>query len=144
MKVKLLIDGKEKVFEQNTLTFKTIREAYAFQQKAVKEQELLMEIQIKEQALSLLTEPDDELADELAELRETFNEMNSAEQDMEDAVNLIVSFFNGQFTLDEFVNGCQFKNVAELYTMAQEIFSIAFEQKNDVEKKPNARGKKKV
>lgn len=120
MQIILKIDGKDRIFTQNTINFKTMMMALEHQQK--------MERQIVALTQTLGSGIDESVENEI-----DHSELFKPGEDLVACAHLIVAFFDGQFTFDEFYNGAYFETVADLYATATAIFEMAFEHKKESE-----------
>lgn len=128
MEIVLRIDGEDKIFKQDIINFKTMMMALEFQKK--------MEEQTKALTHSLVTKIDEDISESI-----DYGELFAPGQDLIESAKLIVAFFDGQFTYDEFIKGAYFRNISELYLIASDIFDLAFKQKQESEsrqKKPRS------
>lgn len=126
MEIILKINGKDKVFKQDIINFKTMLMALEFQKR--------MDMQTEILAKTLGTKIDEDVNTNV-----DYGELFKPGEDLIESANLIVAFFDGQFTYDEFLKGAYFRNVSELYLIASDIFDLAFKQKKESEsrqKKP--------
>ena len=65
-------------------------------------------------------------------------------KDLDQASDLIVSYFDGQFTYDEFLEGAYFESVHELYGIAHLIMlEILTTKETEVDTKKTGRQRKK-
>lgn len=128
MELTLKIDGKEKVFKQDKVTFRTI-------QKALDYQDLIIQNNRTMQALAGLEIDEEFDVDEYEQ---------DPKKDLEQASDLIVSYFDGQFTYDDFLKGAYFETVHELYGIAHLIMlEILTTKENEVDTKKASRQQKK-
>lgn len=104
MELGLVIDGKEKMYKQKTTTFKTMKVALEYQELLTKQLEYF-----ERMAQSSI---DEEVDDKI---------VNPAEN-LDQAVDLIVTYFNGQFTYDEFISA-EFKDINEIYEIAYSVMA---------------------
>ena len=128
MELTLKINGKETVFKQDKVTFRTI-------QKALDYQDLIIQ---NNQALQALASAsiDDEI--------EYDDYEQDPKKDLDQASDLIVSYFDGQFTYDEFLEGAYFESVHELYGIAHLIMlEILTTKETEVDTKKTGRQRKK-
>lgn len=103
MQIKLKIDNKEVTFKQEKVTFQTMMKALDYQNRLLdqfKALEHLASVGIDEEVEEIEQDP---------------------KEDAEKATDLIVSYFDGQFTHDDFVSGAYFGSIRELYDMAEEV-----------------------
>ena len=128
MEVTLIIDGKEKVFRQDKTTFATMLKALEYQEEMIRQIEWLEKMS--------QADIDDEI---------DFEEFETDPQkDVERSMNLIVAYFDDQFTYDEFSKGAYFKNAQELHKMAQEVmYEILTEKTEQTEVKKTKKTQKK-
>lgn len=118
MEITLKIDGKEKVFRQEKTTFATMLKALEYQEALLSQIEMLEEL--SEKGI------EDDIDYEKFETNPT--------EDVERSMNLIVAYFDGQFSYDEFVNGAYFDNAQELHRTAQEVmYEILTEKTKDTD-----------
>ena len=122
MKLDIKIGGKTKTFFQNEINFKTMRLALEWQER------------LDKQVAATMAMIQDNIEDETLSEEERA-ELFKPQEDLELSAQLIVSFFNDQFTYDEFIQGAFFPSAAGLYQMARDIFELAFNQKEVAEKK---------
>lgn len=120
MEIVLKINGEEKVFKQDIINFKTMLMALEFQKRMDAQTEIL--------AKTLGTKIDEEV-----KANADYSDLFKPGEDLIESAKLIVAFFDGQFTYDEFLKGAYFRNVSELYLMASDIFDLAFKQKQESE-----------
>ena len=128
MELTLKINGKDTVFKQDKVTFRTI-------QKALDYQDLIIQ---NNQALQALASAsiDDEI--------EYDDYEQDPKKDLDQASDLIVSYFDGQFTYDEFLEGAYFESVHELYGIAHLIMlEILTTKETEVDTKKTGRQRKK-
>lgn len=128
MELTLKINGKDTVFKQDKVTFRTI-------QKALDYQDLIIQ---NNQALQALASVgiDDEI--------EYDDYEQDPKKDLDQASDLIVSYFDGQFTYDEFLEGAYFESVHELYGIAHLIMlEILTTKETEVDTKKTSRQRKK-
>ena len=128
MELTLKINGKDTVFKQDKVTFRTI-------QKALDYQDLIIQ---NNQALQALASAsiDDEI--------EYDDYEQDPKKDLDQASDLIVSYFDGQFTYDEFLEGAYFESVHELYGIAHLIMlEILTTKETEVDTKKTSRQRKK-
>ena len=128
MELTLKINGKDTVFKQDKVTFRTI-------QKALDYQDLIIQ---NNQALQALASAsiDDEI--------EYDDYEQDPKKDLDQASDLIVSYFDGQFTYDEFLEGAYFESVHELYGIAHLIMlEILTVKETEVDTKKTGRQRKK-
>lgn len=104
MELGLIIDGKEKMYKQSTTTFKTMK-------LAIKYQELMIE-QMRYYEAVTNAKIDEKVDDSVMD----------AEKNLEQAVDLIVAYFNNQFTYDEFVSA-EFKDINEIYQISYAVMT---------------------
>lgn len=131
MEIQVKIDGQMRTFKQDTVNFKTIRKCLEWKEYIDASTEKLTKV---------LTTPIDEDTDEeiVDEIEEAKSEINPF-QDLDMTLDLIMAFFEGHFTLDEFLNGCYFEHIGQFYELGWNIYLLAIEQKKESEDK----GKKK-
>lgn len=125
MELGLVIDGKEKVFKQSTATFKTMKVALDYQELLIKQSEYF-EIMANS---GIDEDVDDSVMD---------TEMN-----LDKAANLIVTYFDGQFTYDDFISS-EFKNITEIYEIAYAVMAQILgvkEAEDDLKKAVNQQKK---
>lgn len=138
MEIQVKIDGEFKTFRQDKVNFQTIRKCLEWNKHITRTQENLFKI--------LNTKIDEETDDDtVEEIEELTKEMNGY-SDLDVTLDLIMSFFEGHFTVDQFLKGCYFQNIADFYNLGQQIYLLAIEQKKDIEgsnkKKPHKSMKK--
>lgn len=127
MEIQVKINGQVKTFKQDTVNFKTIRKCLEWKEYIDESTERLNKI--------LLTPIDDNSNEEtIEEIEEAKSEINPF-QDLEMTLDLIMAFFEGHFTLDEFLNGCYFEHIGEFYELGWKIYLLAIEQKKETEDK---------
>ena len=136
MEIQVKINGEVKTFKQDTVNFKTIRKCLQWKEHIDKTQENLMKV---------ITTPIDENTDEetIEEVEQAKEEINGY-SDLEVTLDLIMSFFEGHFTYDEFLNGCYFDSIGEFYELGQKIYSLAIEQKKESEVKSKKKSPSKL
>lgn len=105
MQITLKIDGKNKVFKQDKVNFKTIHMAIRWMKRFEDQKKMLAEV---------LQGNIDEGFD-LSEHTDPF-------EDLEFTAELIVNFFDNQFTYDDLFNGLYINDIRELYGWAEKIF----------------------
>lgn len=123
MEIKVKINGEFKTFKQTTVNFKTMYMALEWQDMVTKQQQALL-AQIKS-AIDVEVE-----ADEVEEEPEF-----DPYKDLRFTTDLVVSFFDGQFTHDEFISGAYFNNISEFYQLGADIFEVVYKQKETTEGK---------
>lgn len=121
MEIKVKIDGQFKTFKQTTVNFKTMYMALEWQDMVTKQQEALI-AQIK----SAIDEEVEEVEQEV-----DFDPY----RDLTFTTELVVSFFDGQFTYEEFITGAYFNNISEFYKLGADIFEVVYKQKETTEGK---------
>lgn len=136
MEIQVKINGEVKTFKQDTVNFKTIRKCLQWKEHIDKTQENLMKV---------ITTPIDENTDEetIEEIEQAKEEINGY-SDLEVTLDLIMSFFEGHFTYDEFLNGCYFDSIGEFYELGQKIYALAIEQKKESEVKSKKKSQNKL
>lgn len=92
MELTLEINGKQKIFQQDKVSFLTMKKAIKYSK--------------------MLEKSYQNVAD---------GEVGDAEEESAMAVDLILAYFNGQFTYDEFVNSTTFATIGEVYELAMQI-----------------------
>lgn len=122
MEIKVKIDGKFKVFKQTTVNFKTMFMALEWQEHMLKQQ-----VELTRLATMAIEDSIDEDYEPEVEL--------DGRNDLEFTTQLIVSFFDGQFTYDEFINGVYFQNIGEFYALGSKIYELVYHQKKETEDK---------
>lgn len=127
MEITLRLPTGDKIFTQNTVNFLTIKKALEWMKRFTSTQKHMIELAQAGIQGEVLEEDDYEIFD--------------AEDDLTFTAELVVGFFNGQFTYDDFARYAYFNDVAEFYKLGQDIWTLAFEQKKDEEAK--SRGKKR-
>ena len=128
MELTLKINGKDTVFKQDKVTFRTI-------QKALDYQDLIIQNNRAMQALASIGIDDEIEYDDYEQ---------DPKKDLDQASDLIVSYFDGQFTYDEFLEGAYFESVHELYGIAHLIMlEILTTKETEVDTKKTGRQRKK-
>ena len=128
MEITLKIDGKDKTFKQEKVTFQTMRKAMDYQERLLEQYEAIEQLAMKE--------IDDDIDYEEYE--------TDPKEDAEAAADLIVGFFDGQFTHDDFINGAYFGDITELYGTAQTImFEVLQPKTEETDSKKAKRQQKK-
>lgn len=128
MELTLKINGKDTVFKQDKVTFRTI-------QKALDYQDLIIQNNRSMQALASIGIDDEIEYDDYEQ---------DPKKDLDQASDLIVSYFDGQFTYDEFLEGAYFESVHELYGIAHLIMlEILTTKETEVDTKKTSRQRKK-
>lgn len=127
MELGLTIDGKEKVFKQSTTTFKTMKVALEYQDLLFKQMQYYDDVA----GSSVEDEIDDGVMDPSTNL--------------EKATDLIVAYFDGQFTYDEFISA-EFKDITEVYAIAYSVMSeiLGVKEAEDDLKKAVSQQKKQI
>lgn len=128
MEITLKINGKDKVFKQNKTTFYTIQKALDYQEAMLEQLDLLKELSNQE----IDTEID-------------YSKFETdPREDVERSANLIVAYFDEQFTYDDFLKGAYFDNAQELHAMANEVmFEILDTKAEETDSKKVSRQQKK-
>ncbi len=128
MELTLKVNGKDTVFKQEKVTFRTI-------QKALDYQDLIIQNNRAMQALANIGIDDEIEYDDYEQ---------DPKKDLDQASDLIVSYFDGQFTYDEFLEGAYFESVHELYGVAHLIMlEILTAKETEVDTKKTGRQRKK-
>ncbi|WP_273478268.1 phage tail assembly chaperone G [Ignavigranum ruoffiae] len=134
MEIILVIDGKEKRFKQDTVNYITIRKALEWKDRYQKQSELMNEY--FESGID--GEPDPSIINE----SQYFDDY----KELELTADLVVSFFNHQFTFDDFVNGYYVNNVREFHAIAFEIIgyvlTVMSEENTETKKKSQQKTEK--
>lgn len=125
MELGLTIDGKQKLYKQSTTTFKTMKVALEYQQ--------LLSDQFRFYSDVAQSEITDDIDDSIMDPR----------NNLDQAVNLIVTYFNGQFTYDEFVSA-EFEDINEIYGIANAVMAeiLGIKEAEDDLKKAMSQQKK--
>lgn len=131
MEITLTIGGIDTKFSQDFVSIATMKEAAKWMNDFDRTANLIDKLS--------KTKIDDLDEEDQEEARELFD----AETAIDKSMKLILVFFNDQFTYDELERGSKFKNVAELHQLAHDIYLFAFQSKNEVEKKPQKKSRKK-
>lgn len=119
--MEIVVHGK--TYRQDTVNFKTIHMGIQWFKRYNEEMQLLK--QAFEEGLESNSIANQSQIDPL--------------EDLEFTARLIVSFFDEQFTYDEFISGARFKSLSDLYAMAQKIVEFIYAQKQQADeqsKKP--------
>lgn len=119
MEVVLKVNGKEKVYKQSTTTFKTMQKALEYQKLLSKQARYFEKI-----ASAGITENIDE--DDIDPMKDLYM-----------AVELIVAYFDGQFTYDDFVNA-EFEDINDIYVIAFGVMQQILGAKMDEEQSKKA------
>ncbi|MBK0347896.1 hypothetical protein JDW15_04460 [Aerococcaceae bacterium zg-ZJ1578] len=127
MEIQVKIDGKMKTFRQDTVNFKTIRKCLEWKEHIDESTQRLGKLL----SMSIDEETDEEKQEEIEEVKAEINPF----EDLDMTLDLVMAFFDGHFTLDEFLNGCYFENIGEFYELGWKIYLLAIEQKNESEEK---------
>ena len=101
MKLDIKIGGKTITFVQNEINFKTMRLALEWQER------------LDKQVAATMAMIQDNIEDETLSEEERA-ELFKPQEDLELSAQLIVSFFNDQFTYDEFIQGAFFPSASGL------------------------------
>ena len=125
MEIKLKIDGEWKTFQQDTVNFATMVKVSEWQDELSK--------QMKAYSLILGTEIDEELSEEDQKLVDEVMSNADKYEDMKRTTDLILAFFDGQFTFNEFATGCYFENIGEFYGIGRQIVDHVMNQQSDIE-----------
>lgn len=111
MEITLKIEGKEKVFSQNVVNYLTIRKALDWQEM------YNTSIRVYQEYINsgVDGEPDPEILEE-AELPDDYTMLKRT-------ADLAITFYDGQFTFDEFVSGYYVNSIQEFYAIGIEILA---------------------
>lgn len=128
MEIVLKLPEGEKTFTQKTVNFITITKALEWMERYTQAQKRMIEL-AQAGIEGEVIEDEDYDAFEPSE-------------DLAFTADLVVSFFSGQFTYDEFARYAYFENVGEFYNLAYQIWDLAFEQKKEGEAKNKGKKRK--
>ncbi|WP_028124728.1 hypothetical protein [Eremococcus coleocola] len=120
MEIALIKDGKKTIYKQNKVNVATILKVLEWDKRTTATQNKILKM--------VQAGIDGELEEDDIDTS-AFN----PNEDIEFTTDLIVGFFNGQFTYDEFINYAFFKHIGEFYDLASQIFDLAFQQKEEAE-----------
>lgn len=126
MEITLKIDGKEKQFNQQKVNFVTMRKALSWFEDFQKSAEVLKEYIDS----GIDGEPDEEILN-------NFQKKDEYEQ-LKETAELIVSYFDNQFSFDELINGLYVNTISEFHSIGYEIVSevmMLMDENNEVTKK---------
>lgn len=127
MEIEIKIDGKFKTFKQDKVTYKTLKKALEWKE-VFQEQVQAMESYIKAGI-------DGEVDEETAEVVKKIDDM----EDLVRSAELIVSYFDDQFTFDDLINGYYINSLFEFHLKAQEIvasiLTLMDQESKDTKKK---------
>lgn len=132
MEITLRYPDGDKVFKQTEVNFVTMKKALEWAEQKEEQAKALSELFAKS--------IDEDIDEETQAYIERFDPYDS----LEFTADLIVSFFAGQFTYDDFLNYAFFKNSVEYHEIAQGIFDLAFATKEDVENENTGKKKKRA
>lgn len=118
-------------YKQDDVNFITMKKALEWAKEREEQQKAIMEMAKKS--------IDEDISDEAEDFLEQFDPYES----LAFTADLIVSFFGGQFTYDDFLKYAFFKNSFEYHSMGEQIFELAFNARDDIEEEANTKGKKK-
>lgn len=125
MQIELKIDGKTKTFKQDKVNFKTIDLATRWMKRFEEQQKMLAEM----------------LAGELGDDFDMSEEVDALE-DLQYTAELIVNFYDNQFTYDDLYNGLFVSDIREFYQFASDIFDYIQGRYEKKTKKPQRVAKK--
>lgn len=111
----LKTNNKEKTYKQSITTFKTMQKALEYQKLLSKQAKYFEHIAIA----GITEEVNDDDIDPM--------------KDLYMAVELIVAYFDGQFTYDDFINA-EFENINDIYVIAFGVMQKILGTKEDDDK----------
>lgn len=119
MEIVLKVNGKEKTYKQSTTTFKTMQKALEYQKLLSKQSRYFEQMA----TAGITDDVDDSFIDPM--------------KDLYMAVELIVAYFDEQFTYDDFVSA-EFGNINDIYVIAFGVMQEILGTKLDEEQSKKA------
>lgn len=132
MEITLRLPEGDKVYKQTEVNFVTMKMALEWAEMKEKQMKAITDLMSKS------------IDEDVEEATEEYLDQFDPYESLQFTADLVVSFFAGQFTYDEFLNYAFFKNSVEYYELAQGIFDLAFATKEDVENEQTGKKKKRT
>ena len=125
MEIQLKIDGEWKTFTQDRVNFATMLKVTEWQDELTK--------QMQAYSIMLSSGIDGEVSEEDQKVIDEVIADSDKYADMKKTTDLVLAFFDGQFTFDEFAHGCYFENIGEFYELGQRIVEHVMNQQSNFE-----------
>lgn len=116
MEITLMIDGKQKHFTQDKVNYLTIRKAMEWNENFKKEVNAFNEY--------LKSGIEGEYDPELLE----FADKKTDPEQLKETADLVVAYFNGQFTFDDFISGYFVKTISQFHELGLLIVYEIYDQ----------------